>query len=122
MANEALAGDWWLWVKDERFGYPKADQPRTHTESDWSIIAAFPTETACLQRVKERIKRPTSLDNFGKERGYQVTYEVTENTIKFSFFEKDAKPRESAKLRGEQIIYHICLPDTVDPRKNSQKK
>jgi len=123
VANEALAGGWWLWVRDERFGYPKEDdQPRTHSESDWSIIADFPTEMACRQRIKERIKRPTSLDNFGKDHGYQVMYKVTENTIKFLYFEKGAKPNESDKMRGEQIIYHICLAATIDPRKNSQKK
>ena len=122
VANEALAGGWWLWVRDEHFRYRKGDKPGTHAGSDWSIIADFPTEMACRQRIKERIKRPTSLDNFGKDHGYQVMYKVTENTIKFLYFEKGAKPNESDKMRGEQIIYHICLAATIDPRKNSQKK
>ena len=120
VANEALAGGWWLWVRNENFGYRKGDHPGTHSETDWSVIADFPTEMACQQRITERIKRPTSLDNFGQE--YNVMYKVTEDTIHFLFFEKGAKRNELDKMRGEQIIYHICLPDTVDPRKNSQKR
>ena len=119
-AREALAGGWWLWVRNEGFSYRKGDHPGTRSESDWSIIADFPTEMTCQQRITGRIKQPASLNTFGKD--YNVTYKVTENTIHFLLFEKDAKRNEPDKMTGEQIIYHICLPDTVDPRNNSQKK
>ncbi len=120
VAGEALAGGWWLWVRQERFGYRKGDHPGNHTENDWIIVDDFPTELACRQRITERIKRPISLDNFGKD--YKVVYKATEDTIHFLFFEKDEKGNELDKMRGEQIIYHICLPETIDPHKNSQKK
>ena len=130
VANEVLAGAWWLWVRDEHFRYRKGDTPGTHAGSDWSIIADFPTEMACQQRITERIKQPASLDNWGKDSGYhwerdsgyQVRYKVTENTIHILFFEKDTKQNELDKMTGEQILYHICLPATIDPRKPSQKK
>ena len=121
VTNEALAGGWWLWVKDERFVYPKGGQ-RTHTMSDWIVIDSFPTEKECRQGIKERIKQLTSPDKFGKDYEYQVIYKVSENAIHFLFFEKGAKPDESDKMREEQIMYHTCLPETADPRKSSQRK
>ena len=119
VASEALAGGWVLWVKDEQFGNPKGGQWQFHKDSNWGIIDGFPTEMECRQRIKERIDRATNPDNWTTSDS-TVFYKVTENIITFLFFDKDAKPNETGRMRGTQIIHHACLPDSLDPREPSQ--
>lgn len=107
-----------LWVEEIRYSDPKPKTWGTQTR-EWIIIDASSSEKECRQKIDDKIMN-CILNSDGLSKIEDVYYKVTESTITFLFFNKDAKPDD--KVKRSQVLRYICLPDAIDPRnKNSEK-
>lgn len=118
VATDTLAAcAWVLWVQEERLSDPRGGHWGTQ-RSSWRVMGASSGETECRQRLRDTIQRVTQPEY--PRQDADVMYKVTEDTVTFLFYPKDAKPTD--KMTHSQIFHYACLPDTVDPRERNERK
>ena len=107
-----------LWVEEIRYSNPNSKTWVTKTH-EWSIVDASSNEKECRQKIDDKIMN-CILNSDSLSKTEDVYYKVTGNTIRFLFFNNDAKPDD--KVKRSQVLRYICLPDTVDPRNQNSEK